>query len=138
VGLLNGTALYVAGYPGGANGTFDVVDTSSMTRTTATSVLINDGQQSIMALNNNMLYIGAKTCSNSTIGCLSIVNVTTDTPAAPGPPLGPITGLQSIPNRNVMYVIQGGILNIYDTTNNTQLPTIGFRGAVYAVAQVDQ
>lgn len=138
VGFLNGTALYVAGYAGGANGTFDAVDTSSMTRTTATSVLINDGTQSIMALNNNMLYIGAKTCSNSVIGCLSIVNITTNTPAAPGGPLGPVTGLQSIPNRNVMYVIQGGILNIYDTTTNTQLPTIGFRGTVYAVAQVDQ
>ena len=138
VGLLNGTTLYVAGYGGGANGTFDAVDVSSMTRTTTNSVLINDGQQWIMALNNNMLYIGAKTCSNSIVGCLSIVNVSTNTAVTPGPPLGPVTGLQSIPNRNVMYVIQGGILNIYDTTTNAQLPTIGFRGALYAVAQVDQ
>ena len=138
VGLLNGTNLYVAGYAGGANGTLDVVDTASMTRTTATSILINDGQQSVMALNNNMLYIGAKTCSNSVTGCLSIVNLSNNTPATPGPPLGPVTGLQSIPNRSVMYVIQGGLLNIYDTTNNTQLPTIGFRGALYGVVQVDQ
>ena len=138
VGLLNGTNLYVAGYAGGANGTLDVVDTSSMNRTTATSILINDGQQSVMALNNNMLYIGAKTCSNSVTGCLSIVNLSNNTPATPGPPLGPVTGLQSIPNRSVMYVIQGGLLNIYDTTNNTQLPTIGFRGALYGVVQVDQ
>ena len=138
VGLLNGTNLYVAGYAGGANGTLDVVDTSSMNRTTATSILINDGQQSVMALNNNMLYIGAKTCSNSVTGCLSIVNLSNNTPATPGPPLGPVTGLQSIPNRSVMYVIQGGLLNIYDTTNNTQLPSIGFRGALYGVVQVDQ
>jgi hypothetical protein len=138
VGLLNGTSLYVAGFAGGANGTLDVVDVSSMTRTTATSILINDGQQWIMALNNNMLYIGAKTCGNSVTGCLSIVNTTTNTAVAPGPPLGSVTGLLSVPNRNVMYVIQGGNLNIYDTTTNTQLPTIGFRGALFAVAQVDQ
>ena len=138
VGLLNGNTLYVAGYGGGANGTLDAVDISTMTRSTADSILINDGQQWIMALNNNMLYIGAKTCSNTTIGCLSIVNVSTNTAVAPGLPLGPVTGLQSIPNRNVMYVIQGGILNIYDTTTNTQLPSLGFRGALFAVAQVDQ
>ena len=56
VGYLNSTTLYVAGYGGGANGTFDIVDTSSMTRTTANSVLINDGQQSKMAVNNNKVY----------------------------------------------------------------------------------
>ncbi len=138
VGLLNGASLYVAGYGGGANGTMDVVNTTNMTRATATPVLINDGQQSIMAMNNNMLYIGAKTCSNSVTGCLSIVNLTSNTAVTPGPPLGPVTGLQSIPNRNVMYVIQGGLLNIYDTTNNTQLPSLGFRGALYGVVQVDQ
>jgi hypothetical protein len=138
VGLLNGTTLYVAGYAGGANGTLDAVDLSSMTRTTANSIVINDGQQWIMALNNNMLYVGAKTCSNAVTGCLSIVNVSTNTAVAPGPPLGPVTGLLSVPNRNVMYVIQGGVLSIYDTTNNTPLPSIGFRGALYGVAQVDQ
>ncbi len=88
VGLLNSTSLYVAGYPGGANGTFDAVDISSMTRTTASSILINDGQQSVMALNNNMLYIGAATCNNTITGCLSIVNVSTNTAVAPGQPLG--------------------------------------------------
>ena len=138
VGLLSGSTLYVAGYAGGAKGMLDAVDISNMTRSTATSIAINDGQQSIMALNNNMLYIGAKTCSNSVTGCLSIVNVSTNTAVAPGPPLGPVTGLQSIPNRNVMYVIQGGLLDIYDTTSSTQLPTIGFRGAVYGVVQIDQ
>lgn len=138
VGLLNGTNLYVAGYAGGANGTLDVVDTSTMTRTTASPILINDGQQSIMAVNNNMLYIGAKTCSNIVTGCLSIVNLTNNTAVAPGQPLGAVTGLQSIPNRNAMYVIQGGLLNIYDTTTNTQLPTLSFRGALYGVIQIDQ
>jgi hypothetical protein len=138
VGLLSGNNLYVAGYPGGANGTFDIVDVSSMTRTTANSVLINDGQQSKMALNNNMLYIGAQTCSNSTTGCLSIVNLSGNTAVTPGPPLGAVTGMLSVPNRNVMYVIQGGVLNIYDAQTNQQMPSLRFRGALYDVVQVDQ
>jgi hypothetical protein len=139
VGLLNGNNLYVAGYAGGANGTFDAVDISTMTRTTANSVLINDGQQWKMALNNNKLYIGAKTCSNIVTGCLSVVNLTTQTADAPLPPLGPVTGMQSIPNRTTMYVIQGGKLFIYDTTTDQlQKTQLGFRGALYDVVQIDQ
>jgi hypothetical protein len=139
VGLMNSSKLYVAGYPGGANGTLDAVDTSTMTRLTADSILINDGAQWKMALNNNKLYIGAKTCSNTTTGCLSIVDISTGKADPPGAPLGPVTGLQSIPNRTTMYVIQGGILNIYDTTTGKQQSTqIGFRGALWDVLQIDQ
>ncbi len=139
VGLLNGTSLYVAGYGGGANGTFDIVDTGSMSRTTTNSILINDGQQWKMALNNNKVYIGAKTCNNTVTGCLSVVNLTTQAADAPLPPLGPITGMLSVPNRTVMYVIQGGVLNIYDTTTDQlQKVQLGFRGALNDVVQIDQ
>ncbi len=139
VGLLNGNNLYVAGYAGGANGTYDAVDVSSMTRTTPTSIPINDGQQWKMALNNNKLYIGAKTCSNTVTGCLSIVNVTTQTPDAPLPPLGPVTGILPIPNRTVMYVVQGGVLYIYDTTTDQlQKIQLQFRGALSDLVQIDQ
>jgi len=139
VGLLNSNNLYVAGYAGGANGTLDVVDISSMTRTTANSILINDGQQWKMALNNNKLYIGAKTCSNTVTGCLSVVNLTTQTADAPLPPNGPVTGILSIPNRTTMYVIQGGMLYIYDTTTDQlQKTQLAFRGALYDLVQIDQ
>jgi len=139
VGLLSGNSLYVAGYGGGAHGTFDIVDVGGMSRTTTNSILINDGQQWKMALNNNKLYIGAKTCSNTTTGCLSVVNLTTQTADAPLPPLGPVTGIQSIPNRTTMYVIQGGLLNIYDTTTDQlQKVQLGFRGALNDVIQIDQ
>lgn len=139
VGLLNGSSLYVAGYGGGAHGTFDIVDVGSMSRTTTNSILINDGQQWKMGLNNNKLYIGAKTCSNTTTGCLSVVNLTTQTANPPLPPLGPVTGIQSIPNRTTMYVVQGGILNIYDTTTDQlQKVQLGFRGALNDVVQIDQ
>ena len=139
VGLLNGTTLYVAGYGGGQTGTFDIVDVAGMARTTANSIVINDGQQWKMALNNNKVYIGAVTCSNISTGCLSIVNLATQTVDPPLPPLGAVTGLLSVPNRDTMYTIQGGVLYIYDTTTDQlQKTQLAFRGALYDVLQIDQ
>jgi hypothetical protein len=139
VGVLKNTTLYVAGYPGGNTGTFDVVDVSGMTRTTTNSVAIGDGTHTTMALSNNAkAYIGAATCINATNGCLSIVDLGTTQAAPPGPPRGPVTGMQSIPNRNSMYVVEGSVLNIYDTTTGQLQPTqLTFRGALYGVIQVD-
>jgi hypothetical protein len=140
VGLLKGTVLYVAGYPGGSTGTFDVVDVSAMTRSTPNPIVIGDGTHTMMAIsNNNKLYIGAVTCANTTVGCLSVVDLG-KTAVDPQPaPLGAVTGMQAIPGRDVMYVVQGGVLNIYDTnTGQLQSTQIAFRGAVYSVLQVDQ
>jgi len=139
VGVLKGTTLYVAGYPGGATGTFDVVDVSAMKRTTTNSIAIGDGTHTTMAMsNNNKMYIGSPNCVNSTNGCLSIVDLGTMAAAPLGPPRGPVTGMQSIPNRNTMYVIEGTVLSIYDTTSGQLQPTqITFIGALYGVLQVD-
>jgi hypothetical protein len=139
VGLLNNTTLYVAGNPGPA-GTYDAVNISTMSLLTANSVAIGDGYHSRMALAaNNKLYIGAKTCQNLTTGCLSVVNVANNTADPPLPPHGPVTGLLAIANRNTVYVIEGGILSIYDTTDNTlQKTQVSFTGALYDVVQVDQ
>ena len=139
VGLLKNTTLYVAGYPGGSTGTFDVVDVGSMTRSTPNPIVIGDGNHTTMAIsNNNKMYIGAVTCANVTVGCLSIVDLG-KVAADPQPtPLGVVTSIQSIPSRNVMYVIQGGVLNIYDTTTGQlQSTQIAFRGSLYGVVQVD-
>jgi hypothetical protein len=109
-----------------------------MARTTANSILINDGQQWKMGLNNNKVYVGAKTCNNISTGCLSVVNLTTQSADAPLPPLGPVTGILSIPNRDTMYVIEGGVLYIYDTTTDQlQKLQIQFRGALNDVVQID-
>ncbi|HEX8893564.1 MAG TPA: hypothetical protein VF783_09585 [Terriglobales bacterium] len=140
VGLLQGSNLYVAGYPGGANGTLDLVNISNMTRTTGNPVAIGDGNHTTMSVsNNNKLYIGALSCRNSTVGCLSIVDLGKLTLDTVSQPLGAVTGLQSIPGRNTMYTIQGGVLYIYDTTTGQlQSTQIAFRGALYGVLQVDQ
>lgn len=139
VGLLNNTTLYVAGYPGGNTGTFDVVDVAAMTRTTANPLVIGDGRHTTMALsNNNKVYIGAVTCANTSVGCLSIVDLGKTAADPPTSPLGGVTGLQSIPNRNTMYAVEGGVLYIYDTsTGQLQSTQIAFVGALYGVVQVD-
>jgi hypothetical protein len=89
--------------------------------------------------NNNKMYIGAITCANVTTGCLSIVDLGTTTTNPTTGPLGAVTGMQSIPNRNVMYVVEGGVLYMYDTTTGMlQSTQISFRGALYDVLQIDQ
>jgi len=139
VGLLKNTTLFVAGYPGGSTGTFDVVDVSAMTRTTANPLAIGDGSHTTMAIsNNNKMYIGAISCANASVGCLSIVDLGKTALDTISQPLGSVTGLQSIPNRNTMYVVEGGVLFIYDTTTGQlQSTQIAFRGALYGVVQVD-
>ncbi len=142
VGLLNSTTLYVAGspVPPGTTSTYDAVNISNMTRLTTTSVAIGDGFHTTMALApNNKLFIGANSCSNTTTGCLSVVNTSTNAADPPLPPRGAITSLMSIPNRDVMYTVEGGYLHIYDTdTDQLQNTQIIFTGAVYGVVQVDQ
>jgi hypothetical protein len=140
VGFLKGNNLYVAGYPGGASGTLDLVDIGSMTRMTASPVAIGDGNHTLMSMsNNNKLYIGALTCRNTSVGCLSTVDLGKLTLDTVSEPLGAVTGLQSIPGRNTMYTVQGGVLYIYDTTTaQLQSTQIAFRGALYGVLQIDQ
>ena len=142
VGYLNGTTLYVAGspVPPGTSSTYDAVNVSNMTRVTTNSVAIGDGFHTTMALSsNNMLYIGASSCSNTTTGCLSVVDTSSNTAAAPLPPRGAITSLLAIKGRDVMYTVEGGLLQIYDTdTNQLQNTQIIFTGALNSIVQVDQ
>ncbi len=141
VGLLNNQTLYVAGspVPPGTKSTYDAVNISNMTRITTTSVPIGDGFHTTMALaQNNKLYIGANQCNNTTTGCLSVVNVASNTADPPLPPRGPITSLLAITNRNVVYAIEGGYLVIYDTNTDTPQSTqIIFTGALCGIVQVD-
>ena len=67
------------------------------------------------------------------------MDLTTQTADLPLPPFGPVTGILSIPNRTTMYVIQGGMIYIYDTTTDKLQPTqLSFRGALNDVIQIDQ
>ena len=141
VGLVNGNTLYVAGspVPPGTSSSYDAVDMGSMSRITMNSVAIGDGFHTTMALaTNNKLYIGANSCSNTVTGCLSVVDVSTNTAESPLPPRGVVTSLLSVKNRNVIYAIEGGVLNIYDTNTDTLQGTqLTFIGALYGIVQVD-
>ncbi len=136
VGLLDSGNLYVAGTAGGM-GKLDVISTSNMT-VSKSGVPITDGYHWLMALGaNNKLFIGARTCTNTVNGCLSILNTSAGT-ATLSSPKGDVTGLQPITGRNVVYVIEGGELVIYDTTTDQpQATQIDVVGKAYDVKLVD-
>jgi hypothetical protein len=146
VGMLSGSKLFVAGTlpnpPAGACpsnlpncGTVQVIDTGSLTA--GAPVPITDGTHLVMAMtSNNRLYLGAAGCTvgpgpaqNTVQGCLSIFD--TGSGASATNPVVPtessfrqnfdVKGLQPISGSNVIYVVQGGELDIFDI--NTSLPS---------------
>jgi hypothetical protein len=141
VGLLNGTTLYVAGspVPPGTMSTYDAVDVSARARITPNSVAIGDGFHTTMALSTNKrLFIGAVTCSNQQTGCLSIVDTGTNTAEPLLLPQGSVTSMLAIANRDIVYVIEGGLLHIYSSDNDMLQGTqLIFTGALNTIVQVD-
>jgi len=139
VGFLQGTKLFLAGTPANPScdptsslcGAITILDLSfgltGVDCTTSTNCQIlaaTNGRHDHMEMGaHGQLFIGARTCtsvaaSGSTPGrgCLSILN-TTSSPAVTTPQIsGDVTGIAPISNRNVVYVCQGGVLSIYDTT----------------------
>jgi hypothetical protein len=139
-GLLNGSNLYVAGTPSAplndcagittsatSCGRLTVIDPSSFTVTNSSPIRISDGYHNRMQMGaNGQLFIGAHNCTVR--GCLSIVNTSSQNVIVSAQN-GDVTGIESIPNRNVVYVCEGGKLTIYDTTTDqpqkTQVQIIG-------------
>jgi hypothetical protein len=97
---------------------------------------------------NIQLYIGARTCTNINVpasgsspgevrGCLSILDTGKSSVVIP-PATGDVTGIQAISRRSVVYVVQGGALQIYDTTTNQlQKTQVNIVGQAIAVLQID-
>lgn len=152
VGLLDGNTLYVAGSPPGATcsgstlattcGRLSVIDAAALTVSPTTSE-ITDGFHDRMELGSNgKLFVGARTCTNintpsETRGCLSIVNPSSST-AVVSTDVGDVTGIAPITGRNVVYVVIGGELRIYDTTTDAPQATQVFvAGRVVDVKEVD-
>jgi hypothetical protein len=142
VGLLSGNLLYVAGTPPGTAcgmgtlaqncGVLSVVDVSASS--VASAQLIPDGYHNRIQMGaNGQLFVGSRTCSNvtsptETRGCLAIYDTVHSKVTVP-PLNGDVTGIEPIPNRTVVYVCQGGGLQIYDTTTDllqtTQVNIVG-------------
>jgi hypothetical protein len=159
VGLLSNSNLFVAGTPQTSPagcalsvcGSLQVINTGNLTA--GPQIPITDGLHRNMALTtNNHLYVGAQNCTPGTVvanqvrGCLSIFNtgsaVSTSNPTFPSESSFRtnlnVTGMKPITGRNVIYVCQGGELDIYDFTTDTLTPTqIDIVGSAIDVVQID-
>ncbi|MGC2695719.1 MAG: hypothetical protein WA738_08005 [Candidatus Angelobacter sp.] len=151
VGLLSGSTAFAAGSPATAlnGGTLQVFNNS--TNTAGPAINIADGRHSLMALTSNgRLYVGATGCTLGTVnaqnlrqGCLSIFDTVAQV-ASPvllpaSRPNGDVTGVAPVPGRNVIYVVQGGTLDIFDITTNAVSTTAvspTFPGTVFGVVQL--
>ena len=137
VGLMNGSNLYVAGtsptLPAGLTcpisqcGELTVINTGALTA--GNPVAITDGTHEKMAFVNNRIYVGAHGCTvqpgtaaNTVRGCLSIFNTGSSSVTFPQESSFrqnfDVTGLQPITGRNIIYVVQGGELDFFDTTTD--------------------
>jgi hypothetical protein len=161
VGLINGSNLYVAGTPNPAPtgpgpgcpisrcGELTVINATALTA--GAPIPITDGDHEKMAFANNRVYVGANGCTvetgtavNTVRGCLSIFN--TGTSAAVFPTESSfrqnfdVTGLQPISGRNIIYVVQGAEIDIFDTTTDTLasgVTQIDVVGKAFDVVQID-
>jgi hypothetical protein len=158
VALVNGATMYLAGTPIPAPqctgqttaatscGLLTVFDLTTMTVTNSADIVITDGYHNRIALGaNGQLFVGAHTCTeivavnkgDEVRGCLSIYNTQTGAVVIP-PANGDATGIQPVTNRNVVYVVQGGELQIYDaTTDKIQTKQIDISGHAVDVKTVD-
>jgi hypothetical protein len=152
VGLLSGSSLFVAGTPSGsATGTLQVIDTGALTAS-APFTITNGLHTQMTVTSNNRLYVGASNCTidapdsqNQVAGCLSIFDTGSHT-VKPTPRESAfrqnfnVTGLQQISGRNIMYVCQGGELDIFDITLDAVSPSItpiDVIGNAFGVVQID-
>ena len=149
VAMVNGTTMYLAGTPvpaalctgqttvAASCGLLTVFDLPSMTVINTSNIVITDGYHNRIALGaDGQLFVGARTCTeiipvnagDEVRGCLSIYNTQTGAVVVP-PANGDVTGIQPIANRHVVYLVQGGELQMYDTTTGklqaTQINIIG-------------
>lgn len=144
VAVTDSTNLYVAGTDPATNlGRLDVMNLSSFA-VTPVATAISDGLHTTMALAaNNKLYIGSKACSNSGGQCLSVYNTSSGSAAiltgnSTYPAVGDVTAITPIVGRSVVYVVQNGLLVIYDTaTDAPQATQLTLIGKVVDVKEVD-
>jgi hypothetical protein len=160
-GLLNGSTLYVAGTPASplddcagvttaapSCGRLSIIDVAGFTVTNTAPLVITDGRHDRMQMGaNGKLFIGATKCSNvnnsggEIRGCLTIADTLTggSAPNIVTPPqIGDVTGIEPVPHRSVVYVCEGGGMQIYDTaTDKAQTTQVSIVGQAIDVKIVD-
>jgi hypothetical protein len=103
------------------------IDTVSLTA--SAPVTISQGYHDRMAMGaNGQLFIGSSGSRGICSNCLSIFN-TTNSKAAFPTDTGPVTAIEPITDRSVVYVCQNGALKVYDTSTDQlqslQIPIVG-------------
>jgi len=140
IGLLDNSGnLFVAGTTSAGVGKLDVLNANATPVAVTSSVTISDGFHDAIGLgNNNLLFVGARTCNNVITGCLAMYNTSTHAVKIETPK-GDVTGIQPIPDRNVVYVTEGGELVIYDTTTSApQAKQLDIIGTAFDVKLIDK
>jgi hypothetical protein len=147
IGIADSNNLYVAGTDFTANpptGQISVLSLSALT--SPPKVLpIGDGLHTTMGLGaNNKLYVGARACTNSGGRCLWVYDISKSTATmitgnTNAPAFGDVQAITPIKNRTVVYIIQGGVIEVYDTTTDLPQtnPTILVSGKVVDVKEID-
>ena len=151
VAVLSNSTLFVAGTPfGSATGTLQAVNISSLT-VSAPVAITNGSHGKMAAASNNTLFIGSSGCTqapgtgaNTLTSCLSIFNTSSNAVIVPEVSAfrqtTAVTGIQPISGRSIVYVCQGGELDIYDTTTGKTIapnPPIDIIGLAFDVVQID-
>ena len=161
VGLINGTNLYVAGTPNPAPtgpgagcpisrcGELTVINATALTA--GAPIPITDGDHEKMSFANGRVYVGAFRCTvepgsaaNTIRGCLSIFNTSSSATTFPTESSFrqnfDVTGFQPISGRNIIYIVQGDELDIFDTNTDTLAPGVtqlDVVGTAFDVVQID-
>lgn len=161
VGLINGSNLYVAGTPNPAPtgpgpgcpisrcGELTVINATALTA--GAPIPITDGDHEKMAFANNRVYVGALGCTvepgtaaNTVRGCLAIFNTGSSATTFPTESSFrqnfDVTGLQPISGRNIIYVVQGAEIDIFDTNTDalaSGITQIDVVGKAFDVVQID-
>ncbi len=133
-GLISGGNLYVSGTPPNTGvdcqanlcGALTIFSAANLAATPL-SLAITDGYHNHMVMApNGQLFVGSRTCtdiiqnpatSTPGRGCLSVVNTSAGT-VYTASQNGDVTAIEPIDNRPVVYVCEGGALQIYDTAND--------------------
>jgi hypothetical protein len=128
-GLLDGGNLYVAGTPvaSGVNcqtnlcGVLSVFAGANLAAPPSTFAITDGYHNRMVQASNTQLFIGARTCTNVVgsgntpgRGCLSVFNEAGGK-AYTAAQNGDVTGIEPILQRTVVYVCEGGAIQIYDT-----------------------
>ncbi|MGO9939783.1 MAG: hypothetical protein ACLPH3_19110 [Terracidiphilus sp.] len=150
--LVTGSTMYVAGQqllPDGLfTGNLTVLNLTNNTAGTSTS--ISDGAPGAVSRmllgDDNTLWIGMTKCNNGErfntgqpYGCLTMYNTSTNSVTLLEPYLGDATGIANVEGYHKVYVVEGGQVYIFTTTDgssiNNQYVTV--TGTAWDVAFMD-